>query len=495
MKAFLVAGTRSGCGKTSLTLGLLAALARQGLDLRPFKSGPDYIDPAHHRLACGRTSHNLDLWMCGEAAVRDIFARETGEDAPAGPDRRVAVVEGAMGLFDGRDGESDQGSAAHLARVLGLPVLLVLDASSQARSALALATGFLHFDPDLAFAGVVLNQVASDSHEQLLRQAFATRPDIRLLGCLRRAPDLALPSRHLGLVMPGEDRGEQERIARLADWAEAGLDLPALLAALSARSGPADSRPAGPDPAGSGPAPEGTAPDPAPPSISAFPSPAPCGRVPSGRVIAVARDPAFCFLYAENLRLLRLAGARLAFFSPLADPRLPAGTQALYLPGGYPELHGPALSANVSLRSEIHDRCLDGLPTLAECGGFMYLCAALHDAQGREHPLCGVFGSVAALGTRLAGLGYREAATLAPGPLGPAGTTARGHEFHYARLAGDPGPDCLPALAVTGRSGPLPDQGLQRAETLGSWIHFHFASNPGLAPALARGRGAGAGSP
>jgi cobyrinic acid a,c-diamide synthase len=202
----------------------------------------------------------------------------------------------------------------------------------------------------------------------------------------------------------------------------------------------------------------------------------------------VARDEAFCFLYAENLRLLEAAGARLAFFSPLRDRALPEGTQALYLPGGYPELHAAALSANSDLRAEIRAHCLDGLPAWGECGGFMYLCAAIRDASGVAHPLCGVFGCEAVLGTKLAALGYREAVTLADSPLGPAGGVVRGHEFHYSSLAGDPGTGAVPALRVRSRRGEEPGAaGLVRANTLGAWVHLHLASNPGMARWFAGG--------
>ncbi len=503
MKQVLVAGTRSGCGKTSMALGLMAALTRRGCVVAPFKSGPDFIDPAFHALACGRTSANLDPWMCGEEAVRGIFARGVHEAAGYPAERAasrplIVVVEGAMGLFDGYAGDSDLGSAAHLARILALPVLLVADVASQARSALASVSGFYQMAPDLKFAGLALNRVAGESHAQLLRQAFAGRPDLKVLGCLPRQEVLATPSRHLGLVMPGEDAGLRERLGLLADWVETAVDLDGLLAWLP--DVPVPDWPTQEEEKKKNNKSAGFVDDPADGQVGrqagqlasqhalrqtdqhlgqeAIPGP--------GRLIAVARDEAFCFLYPENLRLLEAAGARLAFFSPLTDPALPEGAEALYLPGGYPELHAATLAANASLRAEIRDRCLAGLPAWGECGGFMYLCAAIQDSAGASHPMCGVFDCAAVLSERLASLGYREAEILVPSPLGPAGTMARGHEFHYCRLTGDPGPEARPGLRTTSRTGPNPEpQGFVRANTLGSWLHLHLASNPAVARALA----------
>jgi len=438
MKGIVVAGTRSGCGKTSVALGLMAALRRRGLRVAPFKCGPDFIDPAHHARATGRPSHNLDGWMCGQAGMEEIFERHA-------KDADVAVVEGVMGLFDGFSGRSEAGSTAETAKRLGLPVLLVADAQSMARSAAAMAHGYLSFDPGLRFAGLALNRVGSAGHRELLAEALADAA-APLLGMFGRDEGLALPERHLGLVMPG---AEQEDVhERLADWVEAGLDIDRLLDLL--------------------------------PDLPSAP-PLPETPAPVLARIAVARDSAFCFYYEENLRLLRAAGAELAFFSPIADKHLPEGTQGIYLGGGYPELSAFDLSNNAGLRKDIRRFAEDGGPVYAECGGFMYLMESLHDHQGLTCKMAGVFPFAARMEGRFTGLGYREVTTSADSILGPAGTTARGHEFHYSGI-----PDEAYASAglyrVSDRKGPREKpEGFTAQNVVASYIHLHFGSNPLLA--------------
>lgn len=457
----LVAGTRSGCGKTSVSLGIMAALARRGLDVRPFKAGPDFIDPLHHAAATGRRSHNLDGWMLSRATVRGIFSRAArGGDA--------AVVEGVMGLFDGASGRDEQGSSAELAKWLGLPVLLVADVASLARSAAALVGGYLRFDPGLRFAGVVLNRVGSPRHEELLREALEAVPDAPLLGCLPRAGGLELPSRHLGLVTPDAPEPGAEGFAvsgvyaRLADWVEAHLDLDALLAGASEL--PRDC---------------GVAPD----GGDAL---APAGR----RVrLGVARDEAFCFCYAENLRLLERAGAELVFFSPLRAERLPEGLGGLYLPGGYPELHAATLERNAALLRDVRAFCAAGGPVYAECGGFLYLLAGLAASpEAAERGFCGVYPGRAVMRGRFRALGYRAVRFARETPLGPPGTEARGHEFHYSELCGDPGGEN--AYATADRLGRDAGAGGWLAgptrNVLGSYVHLHFGSNPDVAGTFVR---------
>ncbi len=424
----------------------MRALTRRGLRVQAFKAGPDFIDPGHHALATGRTSHNLDDWMCGEDGMRAIFARHA-----AGAD--VVVVEGAMGLFDGFSATDDAGSTARLARLLGLPVLLVADAAAMARSVAAMVGGYLAFDPALECCGVALNNAGSPSHAALLAEAMAAAlPHVPLRGVLPRRAELAVPSRHLGLVTAGDDGAATDRLDALADWLEAAVSLPALLEAL----------PAVPLPTAA-----------APPARERRPA-----RPPR---IGVARDRAFCFYYEENLRLLKEAGARLVSFSPLADAAPPEGLDGLYLGGGYPELHAAPLAENAAMRRAVRAFCASGRPVLAECGGFMYLMASLTDRDGREHPMAGFFPFRAVMGERFAALGYRTVATLADSPLGPAGTAIRGHEFHYSRLEGHPA--ATPAIyAMAGRKGPLDaPEGYLLCRTLGSYVHLHFGGNPAVA--------------
>ncbi len=454
-KALVLAGVHSGCGKTSATLGLLRALARRGLRVQPFKAGPDFIDPGLHAAAAGTASHNLDTWMQPQDALRACFAR-------CARAADMVVVEGVMGLFDGANGTDEAGSTAHLAKLLGLPVLLTVDAKAQARSVAALVRGFARFDPDLRLAGVLLNRVGSARHEAILREALAQAGDAPVLGCLRRVEAIHLPSRHLGLVTAADSGELEAALSALADWVEQGIDIPALLAAL-------------PEVNLSG---YPTASD----EAAARPS------VRAGARIGVARDRAFCFVYEENLRLLEEAGAELVLFSPLADAALPENLGGLYLPGGYPELSARELAANAAMRASVRAFCASGRPVWAECGGYMYLLAGLVDGGGGFFQMCGALPGRAVLRGTRAALGYRVARTLAAGPFGPAGTILRGHEFHYseydgseydgAESGGEAGEPRQAAFALTATDGRETLDGQARGTIVGGYFHAHLASNP-----------------
>lgn len=433
---FLIAAPASGSGKTTLTLALLAALRRRGLRVAPFKVGPDFIDPGHHAAVCGRPSRNLDGWMCEEVVVRDIFRRGCR-------DADVAVIEGVMGLFDGARGADDGGSSAEIARWLGARILLVIDARAQARSAAALAQGFTRFDPRLTFAGILCNRVGSARHAELLREAFASVPELPpLLGCLPRDGALSLPERHLGLVTADEAHRDETFYQGLADWLENHIDLEPLLPNVL--------------------------------EVPAVPDVLPPQPPPQAR-IAVARDEAFCFYYPENLEQLEAAGAELVFFSPLRDAHLPREIDGLYLGGGYPELHARQLAANTGLLADIRRAALRGLPIYAECGGLMLLAENIDD-----QPMAGVFPAAAQMLRTRKALGYREVTLIRDGLLGPAGTRLRGHEFHYSEMAMPPE---VPRLYhVSRRDGEaLPDEGYQEHNVLGSYIHLHFGSHPRVA--------------
>lgn len=475
MKGIVVAAASTGSGKTSLTLGLLTALRRRGLTVQPFKAGPDFIDPGLHALAAGRESHNLDSWLLPRSGVQDIFARacqpQGGQSPGVAPD--IAVVEGVMGLFDGFSPTSEAGSTAELAKLLDLPVLLLVDAGAMARSLAALVKGFLEFDPQLSFAGVVVNRAKSPRHARLLAEALEQLPGVRLWGVLPQQSDVALPGRHLGLVTADDGPLTPERLEALADWVEASLDLDALLASL--------------------------------PHVAVPPAPPVAASVPVRGLrprIGVARDAAFCFYYQENFRLLQQAGAELVFFSPLDDARLPKNLHGLYLGGGYPELHAADLAQNSGLRREVAALCASGRPVLAECGGFMYLMDGLildqQTPSGRGYPqffpMAGVFPFRATMNARRAALGYRQVETTADSPLGPAGTLARGHEFHYSSI-----PEAAYASAslyrVADREGPLPrTDGFVRGRVVGSYIHLHLGSSPNLARSFVEACAAAVGS-
>jgi cobyrinic acid a,c-diamide synthase len=437
-RGLVIAGTQSGVGKTTVTLGLLYAMVRRGLTVQPFKVGPDFIDPGHHTRAAGRVCRNLDGWMLSQEVNLSLFRRQARE-------ADVAVVEGVMGLFDGYDGASEAGSTAQMAKWLGLPVLLVVDARAMARSAAALVHGFASFDPALNLAGVVFNRIGSAAHLEYLQQALTSLKGVRIFGGLPRDQELAIPERHLGLATAEDHPLDDAYLGGLADWLEANLDLDGLLAVLP----PLD-------------LPEAPAPKAAPQVVR----------------LGVARDRAFCFYYQENLELLESFGAELVPFSPLKDRELPPGLDGIYLGGGYPELYAGGLAANDSLSRAIKAAAAAGLPMYAECGGLMYLAREIRDLEGRVHPMAGVFPFAVRMLPRLKALGYREVTLTAPGLLGPAGTTVRGHEFHYSEIIGAPeGVPCLYRLTPR-RGGPAVAEGYGAHNVLASYVHLHFGSNP-----------------
>ncbi len=460
-RTLVVAGVASGVGKTTVTLGLLAALRRRGLRVQAFKVGPDFIDPGLHALATGRPSYALDGWMCGRAHVLECVAEHAAN-------ADVALVEGVMGCFDGAAPASDAGSTAEVAKWLGAPVVLVLDASAQARSAAAVVQGFERFDPALDVAGVVANRVGSAAHGRLVLDALAAACRAAPLGALVRDEALAMPERHLGLVTAAEGLLDAAKLARLADAVESSLDLDRLLSLArettrpDGAGGPGDSASRG-TPHRAGVASRVT-------------------QSPRQVRIGVARDAAFQFYYAENLDRLRAAGAELLFWSPLADAE-PPDADGLYLGGGYPELHAARLAENASMKKAVRRFAEAGRPIYAECGGLMYLAEALEDAAGTLHPMVGLLPSTARMRPGRLSLGYTEVALETATPLGGAGVVARGHEFHRSTL--DPVPGAVRRAYRIRRPGQeARAEGYLVGGTLMSYVHLHFASSPALAPAL-----------
>ncbi|MDP2311943.1 MAG: cobyrinate a,c-diamide synthase [Pseudomonadota bacterium] len=451
----LVAAPGSGHGKTTALCGIAAALGGRGVDVRTFKAGPDYLDPTWHRRVTGRPSRNLDAWMTGKDGVWASFARGVVDVDSSREQGALAIVEGVMGLFDGRDPRGLDGSGAELALLLGLPVILVVDAAGMARSAAAVVEGFARHVAGVDVVGVVFNRVGSAGHTRILREAIEALPDfgkprVRVLGGLPKAPDLAVPERHLGLVSAehaaGHPGADPDWARRLGDWAGEHLDLDAILALARPVARVADVSSVGRSPS--------------PPRIR----------------IGVAQDAAFHFYYPDNLDLLREAGAELVPFSPLADNALPGGLDGLYLGGGYPEAHAAELEANAPIRAAV--RRFSGA-VYAECGGLMFLGESLDDrAMCGVLPLRTTMGAEGAGKGRLRALGYREVVTTRDTVLGPAGTMFRGHEFHYSALAGTPG--MAPAYRMKGRTGETVE-GWATDRVLGSYVHAHFGSNPALA--------------
>lgn len=436
----VVAGTHSGTGKTTVASGLMAALSTEGYRVAPFKVGPDFIDPSYHTLAAGRHGRNLDAFLSGPGMIGPLFA-----NGSRGAD--IAVVEGVMGLFDGKSGGGELASTAHVAKLLGAPVLLVVDARAMARSVAAMVHGYTTFDPELRVSGVVLNRVGSGAHEKMLRDALKPL-NIPILGVLRRDETIRTPDRHLGLVPVAERRGEARlSLDALGTVVSNSLNLDGIVN-LARSAGKLDVEPWSPE--------------------SAAPSLRGSVRV------AVATGPSFSFLYRENLESLEAAGAEVAFFDPTTDERLPAETDALYLGGGFPETYAEALSANVAMRRGVRDFAESGRPVVAECGGLLYL---LRELEGQ--PMCGVLDATARLTRRLT-LGYREASATTDSPLAAAGTGVRAHEFHYSTV--EPRAGMRPAWAVAGR-GP---EGFVDGGVHASYLHTHWAAAPELPRRLVR---------
>ena len=433
-----IAGTHSGCGKTTVSLGIMAALVKRGLKVQAFKAGPDFIDPGHHRRITGRDSHNLDGWMLSRRYNQEIFARHSR-------DAEVAVLEGVMGLFDGFSGADESGSTAQMAKWLNLPVILVIDARSMARSAAAVALGYTRFDPELPLSGVIFNRVAGEFHAEILGNAMASLFELPVYGYLPRDEKLEIPSRHLGLVTDEDFGIDDDRQGRLAAWIENNLNLDELLGSMEEKETGNVSY-----------------------SIHGEPD----------IRIGVARDEAFCFYYPENLRLLREAGAELIPFSPIRSRNLPRGIKGLYFGGGYPELHCKALSENHGLLDAIRDFGLGGGPIYGECGGFMYLMREISDLEGQTYPMVGLFPMGAQMENRLKALGYREIITRKRSVLGQAGTTVRGHEFHYSQIREmGPAPETIYSMADRKAAG-RNDEGFMINNVLGSYVHLHWGSNP-----------------
>ncbi|MEU3425441.1 cobyrinate a,c-diamide synthase [Streptomyces gardneri] len=445
----VIAAPSSGAGKTTVATGLMAAFAGRGLAVSPHKVGPDYIDPGYHALATGRPGRNLDAYMCGTGLIAPLFLH-----GARGCD--LAVVEGVMGLYDGAADQGELASTAQVAKLLKAPVVLVVDASSQSRSVAALVHGFASWDPEVRIGGVILNKVATDRHEHLLREALGGS-GVPVLGVLRRAPAVATPSRHLGLVPVAERQAAAvSAVAAQAEQVLAGCDMEALLAL--ARSAPS----LGAEPWVPEVGERLHAGGPVVPTRPALRDDCPPRRV------AVAGGAAFTFSYAEHAELLTAAGAEVVTFDPLRDESLPEGTSGLVIGGGFPEMYGAELSANEPLRKAVAELAAAGAPIAAECAGLLYLARSL---DGR--PMCGVLEADARMSERLT-LGYRDAVAVSDSVLAPAGARMRGHEFH--RTVIEPGAGALAAWGL--RQPERRVEGFVQGGVHASYVHTHWAGSP-----------------
>jgi cobyrinic acid a,c-diamide synthase len=441
-RGLIIAAPRSGAGKTTVTLGLMRALVRRGTRVQPFKCGPDYIDPAFHAVAARRASYNLDNWAMTAPQLTRL-ARETAADAD------LAIVEGVMGLFDGAaaPGRSGRGSAADLAALLGWPVVLVIDVSGQTETAAAVALGCARYREDVRVAGVILNRVASERHRALIEPAF-DRIRIKVLGALARDDSLVLPERHLGLVQARETEDIEARLDRLADKIAATADLDAIAAlAQPTKSAPRD------DDDGYG-----------------------IGIRPPGQRIAIASDAAFSFSYPHLLRHWRACGADIMPFSPLADEAPDMSADAVWLPGGYPELHGARLSAAHNFLDGLQQAAARCARVHGECGGTMVLGQGIEDAEGHRHAMAGLLALETSFAKRRLHLGYRRAQLLADCSLGRRGALIHGHEFHYASIVSEgdePLLDCRDASSTS-----VAERGAWRGTVSGSFLHVIAGDAP-----------------
>ena len=428
----IIAAPRSGGGKTTVTLGLLAALRATGVRVQPFKCGPDYIDPAFHAAAAGRPSVNLDSWAMRKGVIDNlIFDHLTGAD--------LAVCEGVMGLFDGvaAVGAWGTGATADIAVATGWPVVLVLDVSGQAQTAAAVALGCARLRPDVTVAGVILNKVGSERHRRLVAGAMAAA-GFRVFGALPRLDEVALPERHLGLVQAGETTDLLAKLTAIGNFVAGHVDLLALKAAAVPLRLPA-------------------------PQLA-------MRQAPPGQRIALARDTAFSFIYPHLLAAWRTAGAEIVPFSPLSDEPADTAADAIWLPGGYPELHGEQLAAAASFLNSLRAAASNGTFVHGECGGFMVLGQGLVDAKGVRHQLAGLLSAETSFEKPKLHLGYRQAVLAADCPLGRRGDTIRGHEFHYASLIHQ---NEAPLAAITDAEGtPVAETGARRGVVSGSFFHM-----------------------
>ena len=439
MNRFVLAGTGSGVGKTTFTIGIMRALMKRGLTVQGFKCGPDYIDPTYHTAVTKRPSRNIDSFMMTHDVVRAIVAR-------ASQDADVAMIEGVMGFYDGKSPLSNEGSAAHISEITKSPVILIINGAAVARSAAAIVKGFQLLDENTNIVGVIANQLGSKSHFEIVKSAIEKECGIPVIGYLPKDAVPKMPSRHLGLV-PAIERGDLDSyFESLATAIEETVDIEQLLEITKA--------------------------EPLHVTQSIF-DPQDDGREVH---IAIAKDAAFNFYYEENLELLRAYGATLHFFSPLQNEEVPKKAQGLYIGGGFPEEFAEILAKNEKTKQSIINALERGLPTLAECGGFMYLTEEIVNRQGQVFPMLGVIPGRVTMQEKLAALGYREITGVAGNFLIGEEEQAKGHEFHYSTYEGE---YTFPAYFSKGRFG-AKQEGYLQHNLVAGYTHFHFASNPQL---------------
>lgn len=442
-KGLVIAGTTSGVGKTTVATGLIGALTKRGLQVQPFKVGPDYIDPSYHTRVSGRPSRNLDTWMIPRENVVELYHR-------ACSDADISLVEGVMGLYDGHSARGESGSTAELSKTLGLPVILVLDASGTSRSLGAMALGYKSFDPKLNLVGFLFNGISSENHYQMCREAVIDATGSEVLGYLPKRGDLNLPERHLGLVPMAETPATVEFFSKLIAQVNMTIDSERIMVLATEAVSPK-------------------------PESGLFPEKPQLKQVR----IAVAQDRAFNFYYQDNLDLLESWGAELVPFSPLNDERLPQDIDGVYIGGGFPEMYAYDLAQNRSMLAVLKQACEKGLPIYAECGGLMYLGHSLRDIEGHEYPMVGAIPATSHLNATGLVMGYRTVRALKNSPILEKGQEVRGHEFHWSRINCESQQESAYLVLEKNRQ-----EGFLTGNILASYIHIHFASRKGIAQRL-----------
>jgi cobyrinic acid a,c-diamide synthase len=445
----MIAGTNSGVGKTTVTLGIMSALVKKGIKVQGFKAGPDYIDPSHHKFVTGNASRNLDTWMMGDSACRELFER-------AAVNADISVIEGVMGLYDGSIDSTGHGSSAHLAKVLSTPVILVISAKGIAQSAGAVVIGYKKFDKDINLSGIIVNNVSSRSHYDCIKSSIEDTCSVPVLGYLNKDKEITIPERHLGLILSEESSCHSVLYERLGEMVLETIDIDGLLE--TARSA-------------------GAFPD---YDKSTF-----LNRNSALHVnLAIARDNAFCFYYQDDIDLFESMCAKIKYFSPINDRRLPDDIDGIFLGGGFPELYTEKLMENDSMRKSILEAYNQGTVIYGECGGMMYLLEKLIDCDGRSFKMCGVLGGSTRMENNRQGLGYIIAEATCDNVICKRGDTFRAHEFHWSKLLDVPD-DTIFAYKTRKSNGEKSGyDGIFRKNVLASYTHVHFSSNPKLAKNL-----------
>ena len=442
----MIAGTNSGVGKTTVTLGIMSALVRKGIRVQGFKTGPDYIDPSHHKFVTGNASRNLDTWMMSDSVCRELFERSAINSD-------VSVIEGVMGLYDGSIDSTGHGTSAHLAKVLKTPVILVISAKGIAQSAGAIVMGYKEFDKDINLSGVIVNNVASNSHYDCIKRSIEETCSVPVLGYLNKDKEITIPERHLGLVPSEENISHSNLYEKLGEMVLKTIDIDGLLKA--ARSA-------------------GTFPD---YDKSIFLNSNDSLNV----TLAIARDNAFCFYYQDDIELFETLGAKIKYFSPLHDKCIPGDVDGIFLGGGFPELNAEKLMENETMRESILDAHNNGTIIYGECGGMMYLLEKLIDCDGRSFKMCGVLSGTSGMENKRQGLGYIIVDATSDNVICKRGDTFRAHEFHWSRLL-DVADDTVFAYKTQKSNGKQSkSDGIYRKNVLASYTHVHFSSNPELA--------------